>query len=302
MEAGEPRGPTARASGAANSAAVTDMRARQRAAHRQQVNTGHSTRCPVRHRSRRAARGARPGGCCATGPSASPNRLSTFSGSLSIAAANPMKANAPATSQSGEVSPRRARRGSPRRATRQAPRRRATRLNTGRTSGRGTKAAMRTMGSGHQRGQRRQHRMRLAGSAERPRWPSRAGSSGCPLSIPRGRYAEQTVQTTLSRSRRRAIRNDRVVVLRGDAPEADGLPHQHGDALGLHLLHDLGAVAFDRPRADLEVRGDRLAGVTGRRRGRRSRPGAASAARIAPPALRSISAESVARTDAPTRD
>jgi hypothetical protein len=46
----------------------------------------------------------------------------------------------------------------------------------------------------------------------------------------------------------RTIRNDRVVVLRGDASETDGLPHEYGDAIRLHLLHDLSAVALDCPQ------------------------------------------------------
>ena len=54
----------------------------------------------------------------------------------------------------------------------------------------------------------------------------------------------------------RSIRIDRVVILRGDAPEPDRLPHQHGDALGPHLLHDLGAIAFDRPHTDLQLGGN----------------------------------------------
>src|SRR5262245_46770763 len=58
----------------------------------------------------------------------------------------------------------------------------------------------------------------------------------------------------------RMIRNDRVVVLRGDASETDGLPHKHRDAFGLHLLHDFGAIAFDRPHTDTQLGGD---GVTG---------------------------------------
>ena len=52
------------------------------------------------------------------------------------------------------------------------------------------------------------------------------------------------------------IRIDRVVILRGDAPESDRLAHQGGDALGLHLFHDLGAIAFDRPHADFQLAGN----------------------------------------------
>jgi len=58
----------------------------------------------------------------------------------------------------------------------------------------------------------------------------------------------------------RSIRNDRVVVLRGDASETDGLPHKYSDALGLHLLHDLSAIAFDCAHADIQLGGN---GVTG---------------------------------------
>src|SRR6266540_5966718 len=60
-----------------------------------------------------------------------------------------------------------------------------------------------------------------------------------------------------------SIRNDRVVVLRVDASETDRLPHQHCDAFGLHFLHDFSAIAFDCPGADVELRSDGLAGVTG---------------------------------------
>lgn len=58
----------------------------------------------------------------------------------------------------------------------------------------------------------------------------------------------------------RSIRNDRVVVLRGDASETDGLSHKYSDALGLHLLHDLSAIAFDRAHTDIQPGGN---GVTG---------------------------------------
>src|SRR5262249_53629351 len=53
-------------------------------------------------------------------------------------------------------------------------------------------------------------------------------------------------------------RNDRVVVLRVDASETDGLPHKHRDAFGLHFLHDFGAIAFDRPHTDTQPGGDRV--------------------------------------------
>jgi len=43
------------------------------------------------------------------------------------------------------------------------------------------------------------------------------------------------------------IRIDRVVILRGNAPEPDRLQQQRGDALSPHFVHDLGAIAFDRP-------------------------------------------------------
>src|SRR5262245_11951978 len=51
-----------------------------------------------------------------------------------------------------------------------------------------------------------------------------------------------------------------MVLLRGDAAQANCLTHQNGDALGLHLLHYLRAVALDRSRADGELGGNRLAG------------------------------------------
>src|SRR5262249_29918499 len=57
----------------------------------------------------------------------------------------------------------------------------------------------------------------------------------------------------------RSIRNDWVVVLRVDASETDGLPHEHRDAFGLHFLHDFGAIAFNRSHADTQLGGD---GVT----------------------------------------
>jgi hypothetical protein len=55
-----------------------------------------------------------------------------------------------------------------------------------------------------------------------------------------------------------------VVVLRCDAAEPDGLPDQHGDAFGLHLLHDLGAVAFDGAGTELEPGRDGVTGEAGR--------------------------------------
>ena len=53
---------------------------------------------------------------------------------------------------------------------------------------------------------------------------------------------------------------DRVVVLRGYPPETDRLPHQPGNALGLHLLHDLGAIALHRSHADVKLGRDGMAG------------------------------------------
>ncbi len=55
-----------------------------------------------------------------------------------------------------------------------------------------------------------------------------------------------------------SIRIDRVVILRGDAPEPDRLAHQRGNALGSHLFHDLGAIAFDRADADVKLGGNRM--------------------------------------------
>jgi hypothetical protein len=49
------------------------------------------------------------------------------------------------------------------------------------------------------------------------------------------------------------IRIDRVVILRGYSPEADCLPHQSGNAFGLHLLHDLGAIAINRSHANVKL-------------------------------------------------
>jgi len=51
---------------------------------------------------------------------------------------------------------------------------------------------------------------------------------------------------------KRSIRIDGVVVLRGYASEPDCLPHERGDALGLHLFHDFTAIAFDRAHADIQ--------------------------------------------------
>ena len=55
------------------------------------------------------------------------------------------------------------------------------------------------------------------------------------------------------------IRRDRVVILRGYSPEADCLPHQSGNAFGLHLLHDLGAIAINRSHADVKLGRDGVA-------------------------------------------
>jgi hypothetical protein len=49
-----------------------------------------------------------------------------------------------------------------------------------------------------------------------------------------------------------SIRIDRVVILRGYSPEPDCLPHQSSNAFGLHLLHDLSAIAINRSHADVE--------------------------------------------------
>ena len=51
------------------------------------------------------------------------------------------------------------------------------------------------------------------------------------------------------------IRIDQVVILRGYSPEADCLPHQTSDAFGLHLLHNLSAIAFNRSHADVKLGG-----------------------------------------------
>ena len=56
------------------------------------------------------------------------------------------------------------------------------------------------------------------------------------------------------------IRIDRVVILRGYSPEADCLPHQSRNAFGLHLLHDLSAIAINRSHADVKLGCDGLAG------------------------------------------
>ena len=56
------------------------------------------------------------------------------------------------------------------------------------------------------------------------------------------------------------IRIDRVVILRGYSSEPDCLPHQPGNAFGLHLLHDLGAIAINRSHADVKLGRDGVAG------------------------------------------
>src|SRR5262249_13305321 len=56
------------------------------------------------------------------------------------------------------------------------------------------------------------------------------------------------------------IRIDRVVNLRGYSPEADRLPHQSGNAFGLHLLHDFGAIAVNGSHADVKLGCDGVAG------------------------------------------
>src|SRR5215831_432519 len=56
------------------------------------------------------------------------------------------------------------------------------------------------------------------------------------------------------------IRRDRVVFLRRYSAQPDRLPHQAGDAVGLHLLHDLGPIAIDRPHADVQPGRDSLTG------------------------------------------
>ena len=53
---------------------------------------------------------------------------------------------------------------------------------------------------------------------------------------------------------------DRVVVLRGYPPEPDRLPHQSGNALRLHLLHDLGAIDLHRSHAEAKLGRDGMAG------------------------------------------
>ena len=58
------------------------------------------------------------------------------------------------------------------------------------------------------------------------------------------------------------IRSDRVVILRGYSPEADCLSHKVSDAFGLHLLHDLSAIAFNGSHADVELGGYGVAGET----------------------------------------
>ena len=51
-----------------------------------------------------------------------------------------------------------------------------------------------------------------------------------------------------------------VVVLRGYSPEADCLPHQSGNTFGLHLVHDLSAIAINRSHADVKLGSDGVAG------------------------------------------
>src|SRR5262249_34840535 len=56
------------------------------------------------------------------------------------------------------------------------------------------------------------------------------------------------------------MRKTWVVFLRGNAAEANPLPHQHGNALGPHLRHDLHAIALNGALADSELERDRLTG------------------------------------------
>src|SRR5215471_16971004 len=75
-----------------------------------------------------------------------------------------------------------------------------------------------------------------------------------PYSV-RSKREHQRRTTTIGAPFDMCIRIDRVVVLRGYSPEADCLPHQSSDAFGLHLLHDLSAIAINRSHA--EVKRDR---------------------------------------------
>ena len=58
------------------------------------------------------------------------------------------------------------------------------------------------------------------------------------------------------------IRIDRVVVLRSYPPEADCLPDQSSNALCLHLLHDLGAIALHRSHTDVKLGRDGMVGAS----------------------------------------
>ena len=55
-------------------------------------------------------------------------------------------------------------------------------------------------------------------------------------------------------------RKDWAVFLRGDPAQSDCLSNKYGNAFGLHLVHDLDAVALDRALTNVEPQRNGLAG------------------------------------------
>src|SRR5258707_15069883 len=76
---------------------------------------------------------------------------------------------------------------------------------------------------------------------------SRSLRHGANTVADRGRFSWLKIGASMETS----IRIDRVVILRGDAPEPDRLAHHCGEALGPHLFRNLDPFAFDRAHADL---------------------------------------------------
>jgi hypothetical protein len=97
------------------------------------------------------------------------------------------------------------------------------------------------------------------------------------------------------------IRIGRVVILRGYSPEADCLPHQSSNAFGLHLLHDLSAIAIHRSHADVKLGRDGVAGEPVRYQ-IKSRFGAASTGQIEPRSRFALFAYPGVRSSGQARD
>src|SRR6266487_2672888 len=87
-----------------------------------------------------------------------------------------------------------------------------------------------------------------------PRLPATARSHSEAVSF------AKLVRALVHRYPQRSRGSSTMVLLWGDATQANRLTHQDCDAFGLHLLHDLRAIALDRARAYGELGGNRLAG------------------------------------------